>query len=654
MPSFLLSTKTSVIICILTLITILSGCSDNPDRAAAKKAQAAVDAAISKYAATGDFDAAQKALNQSLGGASGGEIVSLIQGNLKYGKAGKMQEEFTLLWAGIDENVDELSGMLGQIRQMQTEKIQLESVLRSRQEERKQLGLQLDGDANATGIAAKLKDAQGKLTGLKSQQSELSQKFSEKLKQATELQRQADDLLAKAELTQGETKAQLQKQAYNVLLGSKETPGKNTYLAEAQQLKDQLDAVESEIALVEPKVATLTAQAAKIKIRIDELDKSDFPTKSNERITTINSTSTRFQEEFSGVLGQIEQTQTQMGEKMKQIEDLLVSAQKDFKKITSGESLREFARVAAAEAMLGEARIRSAYALSQRQLAARLAIFASAETTDSQAQLKTLAQRYVDESDAIAAKAIADYNDAANLYGKIPARKDDFAIAVLKKRIFVLAQKAYLAERIENMDVKAQTIGQAKDLIEKAVKFDPTFESSLREPPYNILTGAAAETLPAEKIPAVIVAPTKEKEANTPAPKVEAEPNLPAEEPNLPTKEPNEAMAEPNQSADAQSLLKGKAEQLVTLMSQGEFVDAVFLFDDNMKQALPVTKLAETWKQLETVGGQFKALGQSRIETIQGFETIFVPAIWEKNKLDFKVVFDKQGNVAGLWTETPK
>ena len=650
-PSFLSVIKTHLIvcICILTVSTLLSGCGDNPDHAAAKKAQAAVNAAISKYAATGDFDAAQKALNQTLGDASGSEIVSLMQGSLKYGKAGKMQEELTPLWAGIAENLDELSGMLGQIRQMQTEKTQIESVLRSRQDESRQLGVQLDGDANAPGIAAKLKDAQDKLTGLKSQQSDLSQKFSEKLKAATELQRQADELLAKAELTQGEKKAELQKQAYNVLLGATDAPGKNVYLAQAQQFKDQLDIVESEIALVEPKVGTFTALVAKIKTRIDELDKSDFPAKANERLTTINSTSTRFQEEFSGVLGQIEQTQTQVGEKTKQLEDLLVSAQKDFKKITSGESLREFGRVAGAEAMLSQARISSAYALSQRQLAARLAIFASAEATDSQAQLKTLAQRYVDESDAIAEKAIADYNDAANLYGRIPARKDDFAIAVLKKRIFVLAQKAYLAERVENMDAKAQAIEQAKELIEKAVKFDPTFESSLREPPYNILTGA-----PAGEMPASTVAPAKENEANTPAPKAEAEPNLPAEEPNLPAEDANDVMAEPNESADAPSLLKSKAEQLVTLMSQGEFAAAVLLFDDNMKQALPAAKLEETWKQLEMAGGQFKEIGQSRIETVQGFEAVFVPVTWEKNRLEFKVIFDKQGNIAGLWTETPK
>jgi hypothetical protein len=538
---FLSSIKICRMVCILTVITLIAGCGDNPDHAARKKGQAAVDAAISKYAATGDFDAAQKALNQTLDGSSGEEIVSLMQGGLKCAKAGKTQEELVPLWAATEENLDELSGIATQVTQMQIEKVQTESSLRSREEERKQLGVQLDGDANTPGITAKLNDAKTKLIGLKSQQSELSQKLSEKLKQAAELQRQADELLAKAELAKGEEKISLQKQAYAILAGSDGQASPNTYRNEAQELKDQLDVAESEIALVEPKVETLTAQLEKIRSRIDELNKSDFAAKSNEHLATINSTSTRFQEEFSTILGQIEQTQTQLTDKIKQLNELLLSAQKDFKKITSDKSLQEFARVAVAEASLNEARIRSNYALSQRQLAARLAILASAEAIDSQAQLKTLSQRYVDDSDEGALKAIADYNDAANLYGKIPARKDDFAIAVLKKRIFVLAQKAYFAEQIENMDVKAQAVEQAKELIEKAIQFDPSFVSSLNEPPYSILTGGKV-TLEA--------ASAEVKEANAPSPKVAIEPNESAVEPNQPTEEPSQAITEPNQPAE--------------------------------------------------------------------------------------------------------
>ncbi|MDO8303136.1 MAG: hypothetical protein Q7T18_07835 [Sedimentisphaerales bacterium] len=541
MPVLSLSSiKALLIVCTLTTITLVAGCRDTDEHASAKQAHAAVKAAMKEFAAKGDFVAAQKTLKQALSGDSvnSGEqnVVSLVEGSLKYGQADQLGQSLDPNWASIRQNLEELSGIAGQIIQVRLEKEYLESTLRSRQEEQKQLGVQLDGDATSPGgIAAKLKDAQTKLADLKSQQRELSQKFNETLKQATTIQRQADELLAKAELAQGDKKADLQKQAYAVLLGTGDTTGKNAYLAEAQQLKDQLDTTESEIALVGPKVATFTAQSEKIRTRIDELDKSDFATKSNERLTTIGSLNTSFQEEFAGILGQIKQTQELLAEKMQQITDMFLAAQKDFKKITSDESLRDFARIAAAEASASEARVRSDYAFSQRQLAARLTILSSTDATDSLAEIKTLAQRYLDDSDEYAAKAIADYNNASNLYGKIPVGKNDFAVAVLKKRIFVLAQKAYLAERVENMDVKNDTLNQAKDLIDKAVKFDPTFESSLSSPPYNILTGKAPATVAIEK---KTVAPPAE--ATPPI----AEPNV--EEVNTPVTEPNESVAEPN------------------------------------------------------------------------------------------------------------
>jgi hypothetical protein len=632
---------------------LVGGCGENPERAAQKKAEAAVEAAMKEFAAKGDFDKAQKTLKQALaevsGGGAGQEFVLLVDGSLKYGQANKMQDELTPLWTSMDNNLDELSSIFSQISKTQSEKVQIETSLRSREEEKRQLLAQLEGDANGPGLAAKLKDAQAKLSELKSQKGQLEQKLSEQLKQATELQRQADELLAKAELATGDRKSQLQKQAYDVLLGSGGNAGKNAYLSEAQNLQDEVKTVESEITMVEPQVTMLTEQVDQNRKRIDALDKSDFVASSNQRLVAIGTTLARFQGEFSAILGQIEQTQSQLAGKMKQITDLFLSAQKNFKRITTEESLRDFARVAAAEASLSLAQFESDYALSLRRAAARLTILASGEATDSQAQLKTLAQRYLDESEELVSKALAGYDDASSLYGKIPAKKDEFAIAVLKNNILALAQKAYLAERVENMDAKAKAIEQAKDLINKAVKFDQAFEAVLNEPPYSILGGKTAEG-PVEEEPAV---PVKAKGPKTAKPNAIPGQNQPSAEPNGPGAEPSRMPSEPNRLDGAQSA-KDKAEQLAKLMSEGRFEDATALFDDKMKQALPAAKLEEVWKQLETAGGQFKGFGQARMENIEGFDTVYVPANWENNKLDLKVSIDKQGRVAGFWTVAPQ
>jgi hypothetical protein len=544
--SFLSSIRSGIIVCVGLAIGFAGGCKDNPDRAAQKTAYTAVGAAMQEYASTGDFEKAQKtlklALADSSGEAGGKDAVLLAEGIFNYCKATKIQKELSPLCDSTGVNLDKIAIINDQIGRMKLEKMEIEAVMRSRQEEVRQCGVQLEGDPNGPGLTAKLKDAQSKLAGLKSQQDEINQKLSEKLTQATEIQRQADELRSKAELVKGEEKAQLQKQAYDVLSGTSETAGKNSYLREAQELQDQLSTVESEISLAEPQAAMFTAQVDKIRKRVDELDKSDFAAQSNERLTAIGSTLARFQEEFTGVLGQIEQTQSSAAEKIKQTAELLSSVQKNFKRVTSDESLRDFARVAAAEATLCGGKASDDYALWLRQLAARLSIVASGDATDSQAQLKTLSQRYLDDSDEYVSKAITDYNDSSDLYGKIPARKsDEFSVAVLKNRILVLARKASLAQRVEKMDAKAAAVEEAKELIERAVDFDPAFAISFGAEPYSILTDG--------KIPVSAQQAAIPAEANAATAMAAPEANQPAEEPNQPVAEPNEAAAEPNEPA---------------------------------------------------------------------------------------------------------
>lgn len=521
---------------------IAAGCSENRQHAAEKKAKEAVEKALNEYASSGSFEKAEKTLKQSLAGesqAAGEEIVLLTQGGLQYGNAVDMRSELAPFRSSIEQYLDELSSLVTKITRTQLEQIQLETVRRSRQEEKRMLSAQLDGDGNQPGLISKLNEAQNKLAQFKAKHEQVSNELSENLKNASQIQRQSDELLIKADSARGSEKADLQKQAYDILRGSQGQKGKNEYQAKVQELQDENNLIESEMAMVEPSVSSLNIEIERIRKRVSELQESDFNAKSDERLANIAATMTKFQEEFSGTLGRIEQTESQLESKVKDMTELLDAAQKDFKKITSEESLKDFGRVAGAEALSYQAKIRGDQGLWQRQLAARLTVIASGEVTESNAQLRTLAQQYLDNSDDTMANAIADYNDASNLYGKIPVKKDDFSTAVLKNRILALAQMAYLAERIEKMDVKTQTVEQAKELIDKAIKNDPSFESVLNQPPYRIVTGKSE--IPAEQ-------PKAPAEANqaSPAEEITAEPNEAAAEPNKPVAEPNSTVSEPN------------------------------------------------------------------------------------------------------------
>lgn len=98
-----------------------------------------------------------------------------------------------------------------------------------------------------------------------------------------------------------------------------------------------------------------------------------------------------------------------------------------------------------------------------------------------------------------------------------------------------------------------------------------------------------------------------------------------------------------------------KAQQIVQkMMVWKQFDTVVEMFDPTMKAALPASKLAEVCAQLEQAGGAFKDItGIARMEQQGSMTVVLVPCTWEHNELDFKIVFNSEGKVSGLWTVAP-
>jgi len=99
----------------------------------------------------------------------------------------------------------------------------------------------------------------------------------------------------------------------------------------------------------------------------------------------------------------------------------------------------------------------------------------------------------------------------------------------------------------------------------------------------------------------------------------------------------------------AEDALTVKAREFITTMTKGDFAGAVGGFDETMLKAMPADKLAALWtKQLPAQVGAFKQQGPARREQLQGYEIVLITCSFEKTLLDARVVFDKDGKIAGL------
>ena len=98
---------------------------------------------------------------------------------------------------------------------------------------------------------------------------------------------------------------------------------------------------------------------------------------------------------------------------------------------------------------------------------------------------------------------------------------------------------------------------------------------------------------------------------------------------------------------EAAQILAARA--FIDLLVKKNFESAVAQFDETMKGAMPVAKLAETWNTVQAQAGAFKQTGKARTEKRGSYTVVSVTCDFEKAALDIKVVFDQSNRIAGLF-----
>jgi uncharacterized protein len=101
------------------------------------------------------------------------------------------------------------------------------------------------------------------------------------------------------------------------------------------------------------------------------------------------------------------------------------------------------------------------------------------------------------------------------------------------------------------------------------------------------------------------------------------------------------------QAQDFEAIGKG----IVTQLAARQFDQVEPQFDEQMKAALPITKLPEVWDSLLAQVGPFKSIVSVRVTEKQGLHAAIVTCEFERATLDAKLFMDAQGQVKGLFFE---
>lgn len=107
--------------------------------------------------------------------------------------------------------------------------------------------------------------------------------------------------------------------------------------------------------------------------------------------------------------------------------------------------------------------------------------------------------------------------------------------------------------------------------------------------------------------------------------------------------------ASPTPSATVDPVLGQRATAVVAALVAEDFDAAVAYFDETMRQELPATTLAATWRQVTQQVGAYESELARRQEATGQYRAVIVTARFEQSPLDIRVVFDSARRVAGLF-----
>ena len=92
-----------------------------------------------------------------------------------------------------------------------------------------------------------------------------------------------------------------------------------------------------------------------------------------------------------------------------------------------------------------------------------------------------------------------------------------------------------------------------------------------------------------------------------------------------------------------------QAQAAVTALTSGDFAALEDQFTSEMKAAMPVERLKETWTRLLAQAGEFKSCGtNARVVAIGDKRMVITPCEFARAKLDLQFAFDGEGKIGGM------
>ena len=470
-------------------LSLMVGCSDNPQDKAAKELRRAADDALalaekgpSVDPANGTTDAgdvyanARKKLGQALAkaGRDAGEAADsayLAGGHLYFAHVRHIRNQLAQQNLPIEEAIDDLSVLAEKIVKLQIQQESLDQLKKAMEAEISRLGELLKGTAAKKGVQAQLAEVKNQLAAFAQQQGQLETAKQKAQDEAGLIEAQANTKLQQAQLASGPEKADLEKEGFALLL-AKKAP-----LAKAQKAIDQMEILDGKVALAKPKAEKLQNDVDKTARRIGEIEGSAEKRKLQDHLETIKEQLVEYNADAGSLAAKVAKgldaytaTETEMTE-------LLGKAIDDYDKIQS-RSLKQTRDSRRGDSHLCKASVIAERIAFNEHIAARLQAIASADPGTVSTTLANIATKYTRVDEQANAAVMEMYDKAIAAYISAGA-SGEAGKHIMSSQALALYGKMNFAEQLGDYDEADAALDEARALLEKILEADPKLRTSM-------------------------------------------------------------------------------------------------------------------------------------------------------------------------------
>lgn len=478
----------------ISVLPVLTGCSDNPDSAAAKKVQQATSQALETAVKEKNFEQAReqivKSLNQSRAKGLAGDSGRLASGSLWLAQGRQSQSDLDLRMLPIRSTTNSFEKLLRQSESLLLEKERITMLLSLGDQEVSELKQLLAGGETA-GLTSQLQTAQDALDELLDEKAGVTDKKNKTQSILDDYQSQADGLLRKAELAQGDEKLKLEKDSFAILHDRK------AYYIEVQAAENKIAVLDNQIAMAQTKVDGVSRSIQETQARIDEITGSQTRVALNQQKRQIEETLSGNRKQMGTIASDIRVGMDSYEDEAMKICGVFENAVSEFESIGSRD-VQFAATLRLAESYHGAALACASSITLGKDVSMRLRDLM--ETADDAEEFKAFLEpikqklpiqtqtdaAQVDKAMGFFDKAIETYEkafgQAGSLSGSLAAsdkqKAQEAKSSVLKSQLLAVDNKMQLAERLQQYEIADAMTAKTDEILEKGQELGVSFTQS--------------------------------------------------------------------------------------------------------------------------------------------------------------------------------